>query len=45
MDNKTPLTPKKRGRKPINIDLDRVEYLASKLHTLEFGIEFTVKIL
>tara|TARA_B100001057_G_scaffold460083_1_gene510836 strand:+ start:206 stop:667 length:462 start_codon:yes stop_codon:yes gene_type:complete len=29
MDNKTPLTPKKRGRKPINIDLDRVEYLAS----------------
>ena len=29
MDNKTPLTPKKRGRKPINIDLERVEYLAS----------------
>jgi len=29
MDNKTPLTPKKRGRKPINIDLDRAEYLSS----------------
>jgi hypothetical protein len=29
MNNKTNKTPKKRGRKPIIIDYDRVEYLAS----------------